>query len=217
LRCSLLKIDLHVHTEFSPDGKTTLNEAIAYAKRRSLQGIAICDHNTVEGALRLAGKAKGFIVIVGQEVLTSNGHMLALNITKPVQGGLSPEETTRLIHEDGGLAVMAHPAVLVKGTSWRRLDRNTKYDAVEVINSAALPFSASKFMATRYAENMSLPKVAGSDSHVPRLIGCAYTQIESGPELESIVEAVKENRVVPCGGPIPLLERARLIFEKRKK
>lgn len=217
MREQTLKIDLHVHTEFSDDSKTTLKEAVKYAKRKSLDGIAICDHNTIKGALKLAEQTEEFIVIIGEEVSTSNGHILALNINNPIPKGLTPYKTVQLIHEEGGLAVMAHPVTPVKGTSWRKLNPETLYDAVEVINSNAFPFFLSRLLAKRYAEKRCLPKVAGSDSHIPWTIGKAYTEIESTPEIESIIEAVRANHVVPYGKPLSLLERTRILFGKTRK
>ncbi len=212
-----LRIDLHIHTEFSHDSKTTLREAVKYAKKRSLDGIAICDHNTIKGALKLAERVKEFVVIIGEEVSTSNGHILALNIVNPIPKGLTPYETVELIHEEGGLAVMAHPVTPIKGTSWRRLNPKTSYDAVEVINSNSFPFFISKLLAERYAERRRIPKVAGSDSHLPWTIGKAYTEVESTPEVESILKAIKANQVVPCGGPLSPIERIRTLCQKPRK
>jgi len=96
-----LKIDLHVHTCYSSDGITTPRDVVAYSKSRGLDGVAITDHDTVDGALRLLGKTD-LIIIPGTEITALGGHILALNVTKPITPNLTLSETIRTIREAGG-------------------------------------------------------------------------------------------------------------------
>jgi len=193
-----LKIDLHVHTCYSPDAVTTLNEVIQYSKKRGLDGVAITDHDTLAGALKL--KKNRFIVISGIEITTLNGHLLALNVATPIPPKLDMNETIQRIHEVGGIAVAPHPTAFYKSAPSLR---TASYDAIEVINSAAIPFKLFAYLNQKIATRLSLPQTAGSDSHYGPEIGAAYTVIEADPDVDEIVSAIKKGVTIPMGKPIP--------------
>jgi len=94
-----LKIDLHVHTNYSYDGFTKIDEAIACAKQRGLNGIAVTDHNTIEGALNALERKTDIIIIPGIEINTEKGHIIALGVTKRIPPGLTLLETVNEIRK----------------------------------------------------------------------------------------------------------------------
>lgn len=198
-----LKIDLHVHTCFSRDSKTTLEDVILYAKMRKLDGVAITDHDTVEGAEALSRKDTGLIIIPGIEVSTRRGHILGLNVTTPIPKGLDPAEAVDRIHEAGGISVAAHPLAVYKGGLSMRSLSALKLDAVEVVNSSVLPFSLLTFLNRRLSRKLGLPQTGGSDSHVPEAIGLAYTIIYAESDVDDIIESIRKGATVPEGEPIP--------------
>ena len=202
---SNLRIDLHLHTNYSLDAKTTLEEAIRYAKKKQLDGIAVTDHDTVEGARRLA-KEQDFLVIPGIEVSSRHGHILGLNITEPVPPRLDIAETAERIRLLGGLAVIAHPAVIIKGLG-TRIDSASGIDGVEVINASAIPFSISTYLSRRLALRLRLPQTGGSDSHCPSEIGSAYTVVDADPNRDDVIEAIRKGRTEPVGKPISWMHR----------
>ncbi len=217
MKSVVLKIDLHVHTCYSCDGITTPKEVVAYAKRQGLDGVAITDHDTVDGALKLL-RNPDLIIIPGIEITTSEGHVLALNITNPIPSYLGSTETIERIHEAGGLAAAAHPVTLLKG--FKSTDIILNFDAIEVINSSAFPFSLSTHLSRRLAVRLKLPQIAGSDAHYGPEIGFAYTLINADPEVDEIVRAIKNGATVPFGRVIPWrlrLKRASLNFKKKYK
>lgn len=201
-----LKIDLHVHTCYSHDAVTTLEEVIAYSKKRGLNGIAVTDHNTLEGVLKLQGKTD-FLVIPGVEVSTKQGHVLAINITTPIPPALGIYETIERIHEAGGIAVAAHPTTLAKGELRKKM--GSGFDAIEVINTSAVPFFFSVYLNRKIARHLNLPQTAGSDAHCPFEIGTAYTIIDANAKPDEIVEAIRKGATVPYGKPIPWRMRIR--------
>ncbi|MEA2090312.1 MAG: CehA/McbA family metallohydrolase [Thermoproteota archaeon] len=201
-----LKIDLHVHTCYSYDAVTTLEEVIAYSKKRGLNGVAITDHDTLKGALKLQQK-NNFLIIPGMEISTRQGHVLAINITTPIPPALDVHETIERIHEAGGVAVAAHPTTLAKGGLRRKI--GSGFDAIEVINSSAVPFFFSVYLNRKIAERFSLPQTAGSDAHCPFEIGTAYTIVDANSKLDEIVEAIRKGATVPYGKPIPWRMRVR--------
>ncbi|MFQ6064335.1 MAG: PHP domain-containing protein [Candidatus Bathyarchaeia archaeon] len=211
----VLKIDLHVHTCYSSDGITAPREVVAYAKKQGLDGVAITDHDTVDGALKLFKKTD-LIIIPGIEVTTLGGHMLGFNITKPIPSNLSSSETIQRIHEAGGIAAVAHPVTFLKG--WRSSDVNLDLDAIEVINSATVPFFYSTQLSRKLALRLNLPQIAGSDAHYGPEIGFAYTLINADPELNEIVNAIRKGATIPFGRAIPWrlrLKRAALNLKRK--
>ncbi len=213
------KIDLHVHTCYSGDCATLLEEVISYSKRKGLNGVAITDHNTVEGALKLLKmKNTGLLIIPGIEVSTKRGHILGINITTQIPKGLDADETVDRIHEAGGIAVAAHPSdVFKKGIGLDESMGSLNLDAIEVINSSSLPFFLTTYLSGKLAERLHLPKTAGSDSHLPETIGLAYTIIEAESRVEDIIQRLRKGMNTITGGPIPWSLRFKKMFKKREK
>ena len=215
MRTLPLKIDLHVHTCYSGDTATTLEEVVTYAKGRGLDGIAITDHGTVAGALELL-KNTDLLVIPGIEVETLCGHILGLNVTQPIPQGLSASETVERIHGSGGITIIAHPFAAFKSRWKLRVLSSLKVDAIEVKNSSNFPFLLTTYLNERLAGRLNLPQTAGSDAHIPQAIGTAYTLIEADSELEEIVQAIKRGAVTPCGGALSWALRFKNLFRKKR-
>ena len=180
--------DLHVHTKHS-DGQDSVSDVVAWAARIRLDVIAITDHDTIEGAViaaELARVRSGPEVIVGEEVSSLDGHILALFITKLVPPNLSAEEIVAAIHEQGGLAIAAHPywrssSLDYRGRLFALGDRiaDLPFDAIEVINGG---FTPSMIGANRragwVAEALGRTPVGGSDAHVKHALGWGHTRFE---------------------------------------
>jgi hypothetical protein len=105
--------DGHTHTNHST-GKTTVAENVAKAKQQDLEWLAITDHKTVAQKAECDSETSGsFICVLGEEVSTSGGHVLAWGIDRIVDWSMTPTHTMsdifEEIHVQGGLAVLAHP------------------------------------------------------------------------------------------------------------
>jgi predicted metal-dependent phosphoesterase TrpH len=199
-----LKIDLHVHTEYSNDSIITLEKMIFYAKQRRLDGVAVTDHDTLDGALRMK-KQTDFPIVPGMEISSQDGHVLALNVQEPVPKGLGAAETVDRVHEAGGIAIACHPLTFFKGSL--RSHVNSRFDAIEVINSSAFPFRHSLNNSEQMASRLGLPRVGGSDAHYGPEIGCAYTLINAEPKSDEIVKAIRQGLCQPFGGAMPFALR----------
>ena len=214
----LLKIDFHVHTYFSDDGLITPWQLVKQLKRRGLNGVAITDHDTVEGIPKFSRilRKHGFLVVPGVEVSSSEGHVIALNVSERIPPGLGVNETVELIHETGGVAVAAHPTSLLKGC-----ERSVSgiFDAIEVINASSFPFYFSVYFNRKLAGWFGLSQLAGSDAHYFLEVGSAYTLVKAyAKDVESVIKAIKKGDVRPCGGPVPLMVRIKrevFLFKKR--
>ena len=183
-RQDLSAADLHLHTTAS-DGTSSPREVLEWASTRpGLAVVAICDHNTVDGALEAASMAHEFPidVVVGQEVESADGHILGLWAPRRVEPDRSAAETIADIHAQGGLAVIAHPFA---PRYWHkhglsRGDRETydanDFDAVEIANSTPLLFLAN-FHARAYwrANRHRLAATGGSDAHMLHAVGTSLT------------------------------------------
>ncbi len=181
--------DLHIHTHFS-DGADSPSDVLRWAERKRLDVIAITDHDTIEGALeaaRLSRESRSNPdVIVGEEVSSADGHILGLFLERCVPPGLSAEETVAAIHEQGGLAIAAHPF-------WRHENNNRRgwvysvgehvehvlFDAVEVLNGGFTPsMIAANARAAAVARALRLKQVGGSDAHVRHAVAWGHTRFE---------------------------------------
>lgn len=211
-----LKIDLHVHTQYSYDGLITPKELIFYAKRRGLDGVAITDHDRIDGALRIA-KETDFLIIPGIEISTLDGHVIGLNLQEPISSKMTVDETVDKIHEADGIALACHPSTFFKGSlSKSRITSN--FDAVEVINASALPFKYFVKHNRRLASFLSISQVAGSDAHYAPEIGYAYTIVDAQLKVDEIIKAIRQGLCQPFGDAIPFktrLKREFLVLKRR--
>ncbi|MDR2700068.1 MAG: CehA/McbA family metallohydrolase [Nitrososphaerota archaeon] len=197
-----IRADLHVHTTYSNDSLITPKHLIHYAKKNGLNAVAVTDHNYLTGALKIAKDTKDFLIIPGIEISSTNGHIIALNITEPIPQGLTATETIEHIHTLDGTAIACHPYVYFKGCL--RNNVNNKFDAIEVINARAFPFQNSIKKAKETAEKLRLPQVAGTDAHYGPQIGYAYTTIDTTePTAEAIAKAIKHGHCQAHGQQVP--------------
>ncbi len=175
----MLKIDFHVHSNLSLDGRSTLRQLALAAKKRGLNAIVICDHNLY--ALQNMQQIEDVYLIPGIEISSHEGHILALfcksnlDLDALCQGGLPRAATViAAIHSHDGLAVAAHP--FAKAPNDLLLNN---VDIIETINArATFKNKEANRQATAYALSNKLPQLAGSDAHSAAEIGNAYTQID---------------------------------------
>src|SRR5690554_5298419 len=132
----MLRCDLHVHTRFSRDGESSVEEILRRAEAVGLDAIAITDHDTVEGARYALECHTSVTVIPGTEISTRQGHLLALGVTEPLPAGLDFFETVALARVRGALLILLHPYHRWRHGVGRRLAAGIgAVDAVEVFNS----------------------------------------------------------------------------------
>ena len=220
--------DLHLHTTAS-DGTASPTEVLAWvAEETDLKVIAICDHNTNEGALEAASAAGdfGIEVIVGQEVESCDGHILGLWTPALITPGMPAAATVAEIHRQGGLAIAAHPYAprwwanhgLCRGET--EVYDAVDYDGVEVSNSTPLLFFAN-FHARRYwRDNQSrLAATGGSDAHMLSVIGTSRTLFpgSSAVDLRAALEARTTRGWGPSFNPVRGLAYARKVREIKER
>ena len=179
-------VDLHCHTNGSFDSLSRPEAVLRAAADRGLTHLAITDHDKIDAALAARDMAPdGLTVIVGQEVRTSAGDLIALFVDRPIRPGQSPADAAQEIRAQGGLVGLAHPFDRFRAGAGRKgweqeLERAMPFiDYIETWN-ARLFMGSGNADAARYAAEHNLPGVAASDAHTVLEVGVAYT-ILNGP------------------------------------
>lgn len=199
--------DLHCHTSASFDSLSRPEAVARAAAERGLTHLAITDHDRVDVALRLRDNAPdGLEIIVGQEVRTSAGDLIALFIEKPIPVGLALVDAAARIREQGGVVGLAHPFDRFRAGAGRRgwEDDLAKLlpllDYVEVWNARLIVGNGNR-LAAEFAKERELPGVAVSDAHTILEVGVAYTILE-GPldSADALRAALREVRLVTGHG-----------------
>ncbi|HEY7600000.1 MAG TPA: PHP-associated domain-containing protein [Candidatus Limnocylindrales bacterium] len=195
------RADVHVHT-LASDGVSSVAEILERAEEIGLDVIAIADHERVDAAhaARELAAARGLRVqvVVAEEISTRGGHLLALFIERRIRPWQSLRASVAQVHEQGGLAIIAHPLVpyplCASGSSIRRLladaDRRVHPDAIEAFN----PTTAASRWGKRvpaFAAELGLPVVGASDAHRAADVGAALTTFSgsSADELRAAIVA----------------------------
>jgi predicted metal-dependent phosphoesterase TrpH len=200
----MLRCDLHVHTNFSRDGESSVEDVLARAVSGRLDAIAITDHDTCEGVGRAEKAGSGLIIIPGIEVSTKQGHLLVLGVREPLPPGRHVMETIRLARSLGGVTILPHPYHMWRHGVARRVPESIgAVDAIEVFNSRYIVGSANR-KAARVARKVRISQVGGSDAHNARFVGFGYTLVAAEPEVPSILSAIREGRAIAGGKMTPL-------------
>jgi hypothetical protein len=194
------RADLHIHT-LASDGTAGVTEILEHVEENTeLDVIAITDHERIDAAVAARSMARDrglrFEVVVGEEVTTLGGHLLALWIEEPIKPFRSLRSTIAAIHDRGGIAIPAHPLVpyplCAQGFMLRRLladEPRYRPDAIEAFNPTTLgrPWHGR---VVRFAQEHGLARVGSSDAHDLESIGVGYTTFagHDGAALRAAIE-----------------------------
>jgi predicted metal-dependent phosphoesterase TrpH len=208
-----------MHTQAS-DGLPTVRELLDYVAERNLRRpqnrldvIAITDHDRVDAALWAYERREQypFDIIPGMEVSSTAGHVLGLWVQKPIARGLSLKDTVAAIHDQGGVAVLAHPYHIQIGIVAQNAVRYTfrpevlseaKLDAIEGFN-AGIVLPGTNILSRLLARHTGLPIIGGSDAHTLGGIGCGQTRFP-GMTAADLRCAIARGETYAEGKPWPL-------------
>jgi predicted metal-dependent phosphoesterase TrpH len=191
----MLRVDLHLHSHFSHDGKSSLDELIARARGCGLDRIALTDHNTVEGALQLV-QIEPELGIAGEEVKTLEGEVIGLFVTSRVPPFLRPEEALDLIRGMGGLTYLPHPLDRRRSNFLpeRVVELADRVDIIETYNPWCE--AAANQAAARLAEELGKIGATGSDSHSAEELGRSWMEMEEYQTPQEFLERLRYARHV---------------------
>jgi len=192
----LLKADLHVHTQYSLDCNTPLEKIAGRCIEKGINCVAISDHGTAEGALKLKETAS-IMVIVAEEILTPHGEIIGMFLEETIPSGLSVAETISRIKAQGGLVCIPHPFDILRKSALRTNvieEIADQIDIIEVLNARVmLPQNSAK--ACAFAKKHGITQGAGSDAHTLREIGNAYVEMPEFKGREDFLDALRKGKI----------------------
>jgi predicted metal-dependent phosphoesterase TrpH len=208
-----LSLDLHVHTKYSADGRGSIQDYIKAARKKGLDGFAVCDHNLIDGAVKAVKIAKNYddlVIIQGIEVSSEKGHILGLGVTENIPKHLSVEETVEKIVNAGGVPVVSHPYRFASGIGVKG-SRSAKFAAIETLNHRSM--HSENVKAGKLANSLKLPTTGGSDSHQPVEIGGAFTKFQSTSyNQDDLLQDLVKGRIKPHGTDSSTAQGVRMYF-----
>jgi predicted metal-dependent phosphoesterase TrpH/glycosyltransferase involved in cell wall biosynthesis len=195
-----IHIDLHMHTDHSPDCATPVETLLATARERGLGAIAITDHNEVSGALEARETADefGVKVIVAEEVKTAEqGEVIGLFIEDKIPRGMTMAETIAEIRRQGGLVYVPHPFDRLHSVPdyEHLLEIVEEIDVLEVFNPR-VALTAFNEEAERFAAKYRIVPGAGSDSHVAQGLGSVMIRVHDFDGPDEFLEAMRDADIV---------------------
>lgn len=219
----LWHIDCHVHTEYSSDGMVSLEKVADICRKKRLEGIAVTDHNTIEGALKLKEIVKDdIVIIIGEEIKTREGEITGLFLKRHIPSGLLPEDSIDRIKQQGGLVSIPHPfcrhrrSKLSRDTLMRIIE---KVDAIEVFNSRNLTDSDNEY-AYQFALETNKGMIVGSDAHLSYEYGMSYVEMPPFSDAETFKKNLVSAKLITRKGPLwtHLITKVnKIFFSKRCK
>jgi len=162
----MLRVEFHCHTIFSKDCLVTPGQLVECGRRKHLDRIIVTDHNSIAGALA-ARELDPERIIVGEEIMTTGGEVLAAFVQTEIPPGLTPQETIGRLRRQGAFISLAHPFDEARRGSWRLqdlLDLVPLVDAIETFNSRCTRPEQNR-EALQFAEQHGLAGTVGSDAH----------------------------------------------------
>lgn len=192
----LLRVEFHCHSIYSADSLSSLKALLEVCHKREIDRLVITDHNTIKGAL-IAKDLDPERVIIGEEIKTNKGELLAAFVKENIPPGLSPLKTIELLKQQNAFICIPHPFD-IKRNGWNLLDLLNiapLVDAIEVFNARCLS-SKINLKALRLAEEQSLAKTVGSDAHTLIEVGRATLLLpyfNNANELRQVIRLGKQD------------------------
>ena len=198
----MLRVEFHSHTSYSRDSLTNPKRLVKACRKKGIDRVIVTDHNTIAGA-QAAKILDPELVIVGEEIKTTQGEILAAFVVEEIPYGLSPQETISRLRDQGAFISVSHPFDIYRSGHWKTsalMEILPSVDAIEVFNSRCwLP--EFNHQAKKLAEQHDIPGTVGSDAHAPIELGRAILRLEQfqGPdELRSVIrQGIQEVRLSP--------------------
>lgn len=193
----MIQADLHLHTTYSGDSRSQLEQIIARCNKVGINCIAVTDHNTIAGAMEMR-KIAPFKVIVGEEIHTASGEVIGYFMTQEIPGRLPVAETVRRIKEQGGVVAVPHPFDRLRGSAIQRpaLEKILPdVDIIEVLNARSI-LRRYNTMAGQLARKHGLAASAGSDAHTLGEIGAAYVEMPDFDGRDDFLQALRQGKIM---------------------
>ncbi len=190
------KIELHCHTAASKDSLVRVKKLIEVARNRGLDRLAITDHNTIEGAL-YAKTIDPELIIIGEEILTTKGELLAFFVQEEIPKGLKPLEAINLLKNQNAFISVSHPYDRLRhGWELEDLREITPFiDAIEIFNARSFTSSINE-KAQIYATENYLLGTVGSDAHTLKEVGKATQLVSPFTDRDTFKQALMSSEPI---------------------
>jgi predicted metal-dependent phosphoesterase TrpH len=189
----ICRLEFHCHTVYSKDSLTRPRDLVEACRRKGIDRVIVTDHNTIAGA-RAAHALDPERVIVGEEVMTTRGELLAAFVTEEIPKGLTPAEAIRRLKDQGAFISVSHPFDRWRNGAWQEedlLEIVPEIDAIEVYNSRCMLPRFNR-EAQQFAEKHQLAGTVGSDAHAAFELGQSFMELPlftSAQELRNVIGA----------------------------
>ncbi|MDD2923104.1 MAG: PHP domain-containing protein [Anaerolineales bacterium] len=198
----MIKIEFHCHTYASKDSLTRPADLIRAARRKGIDRLVITDHNSIDGA-RAAKQLDAELIIVGEEIMTAKGEILAAFVQEEIPAYLSPQETIKLLKEQGAFISVSHPFDELRAGGWREndlLDILPFVDAIEVFNSRCMLPRFNR-RAREFAEKHNVAGTVGSDAHAAFEVGRATLTLDQFEGAEGLRRVIRQGKIAARWSP----------------
>ena len=190
------KADFHIHSEYSMDCESPIEKIIERCQKMGINCVAIADHGTAEGGLKMA-KIAPFTVIVAEEVLTTSGEIMGMFLKETVPSGLSLQQSVKLIKKQGGLVNVPHPFDTFPrtGLGLEALEEIAgDINLIEAFNARS-PYRQPSSQALAFARKHLIPTSAGSDAHTLGEIGNAIVEMPAFSSKDEFLAALSKGMI----------------------
>jgi predicted metal-dependent phosphoesterase TrpH len=206
--------DLHVHPSGDAVGSRTAAAMYAALRASDLQVAVLADHDRIDVAKELVARSRGegipIELVVGEEITTRQGHLVGVGLTALVPTWLSLAEAVAAVHDQGGIALVAHPLLPAYISASTRVlvelaegDVRSRPDALEAMHPWAAWVPGWRRRVERLAERCGYAVVGGSDAHMARSIGRGRTGFHGADEA-ALIAAIRRRETWTEGRREPL-------------
>jgi predicted metal-dependent phosphoesterase TrpH len=205
-------VELHAHSSASYDSRLKLADIVQTCREKGIDKLALTDHHAIRGALELRALAPE-LVIVGEEILTTQGELLAYFVEEEVPRGLAPREAIARLKAQGAVINVPHPFDRWRSGAWREADLVAilpEVDAIEIFNSRIV-FKADNVRAAAFARQYGKLFAVGSDAHYQRELGRAVVNMSQVPNTPAELLAGLAHSEFFCQLTSPLIHTINIL------
>jgi predicted metal-dependent phosphoesterase TrpH len=187
-----LRVEFHCHSVYSKDSLTSPLSLVAAARRAGIDRLIVTDHNSIDGALA-AKKIAPDLIIIGEEVMTKHGEILAAFVTDKIPAGLEPGEVIRRLRDQGAFISVSHPFDVFRSGCWELdhlLEISPLVDAIEVFNSRCMDMRPN-LLAQKFADQHNLAGTVGSDAHTAMELGRASLLLDHFRDADDLRHVIR--------------------------
>ena len=210
-------MDSHIHSEYSSDSSSRIDDILDVATKRNIDIIAISDHNTVDGTSEVLAKTRNtdILAIPSIEISSTQGHILGFGCEENIPRDLSPQETIDKIHDLGGLAIIPHPYCFYRHGLLCKTDyKDLKIDAIETKNARFI-VGYCNGKAKNLSKKENIPELGASDAHYWKFVGDCYSLIDAEKDIDSVIKSIKKGKTKADGKGTSNVLLSKYLFERR--